>query len=206
MYASLKRDLLFIDLEFYPKLIVWFERKGSWTLLENVKLRENFNIFIAFFIVIITTLFIRKMWGEKIPKVSYNEEVKYRATYKHISVLIWKKVPIENCRVLGKIRPKRGTFHSHWPANRSVATEVTQFLRRRGKEKRRREKSQICTPSLYIGYFGEKTTWKKAFCCGTFSRIRTDIYLHFTRSSRSYFTISKLRQRINKIKWRSMIK
>ena len=27
------------------------------------------------------------------------------------------------------------------------------------KEGRRREKSKICTPSLYIGYFGEKTTW-----------------------------------------------
>ena len=34
------------------------------------------------------------------------------------------------------------------------------------KGRRRREKKQIFTPSLYVCYFGEKTIWNKAFCCG----------------------------------------
>ena len=37
----------------------------------------------------------------------------------------------------------------------------------REEEKRRGEKSKICSPSLHISYFRrEKTTWNKAFCCG----------------------------------------
>ena len=115
-----------------------------------------------------------------IARTNFNLSVKNRIPGKYcnkglflsrlsISVLIWKKVPIENCRVFSQIRPKGGTFNSHGPANSTKPTEVTQFLRRRGDKRGGEEKEARFALQVFIlaTFFGrEKTTWNKAFCGG----------------------------------------
>ena len=82
---------------------------------------------------------------------------------------------MKNCRVFGKIRPKRGTFHSHRPANCSDATEVTQLLRRRGE--REEKKARFALLVFILAAFGDSFWTRKKlpetrlFVAGTFSRI-----------------------------------
>ena len=95
-----------------------------------------------------------------------------------ISKRIYEKVPNENCRVLSKISPKRNKINSHGPPTAPKQPESPNWWDGREEERRRGEKSKICSPSLHISYFGreKKLPETKLFVAGTFLRIRTDFH------------------------------
>ena len=90
--------------------------------------------------------------------------------------LIWKKVPITNCRLFSKIRSKRNNINSHGPTNRTDATEVTQLLRRRREREEAGEEEKKARFALLVLILATLDYHKtRIFIAGTFSRIGTDI-------------------------------